>query len=83
MDEENDGFHLVGDLSPPEAKRFLEKLDAEGIPYEIEVDDSEVKNLLPWQARFGGTFGAGVRILVYVAEEHCLRAGKCHDELFV
>ena len=82
MNEENGEMHLIGDLSPQEVKRFLENLKAEGIPWELEADDSAIRTLSPQQARHGGTFGTGVRIRVFVPRDHRLHACQVYDELF-
>lgn len=64
--------HVVelGDFTLLEAPRVVAQLDAAGIPYEYEFDDTEIKRLsIAGIAIRGGTAGLGQKIMIYVAED--------------
>jgi hypothetical protein len=55
----------IGKFDLKKSKIILDTLEKNNIQFEIEIDDSEIKNLTPLQAQ-GGTFGLGVYVSIFV-----------------
>ncbi len=74
---ENSGI-CIGKFELKISKVILDILEKNNIQFEIEIDDSEIKNLTPLQAQ-GGTFGLGVFVSIFVksqSENNSLRLIK-------
>lgn len=59
-------YGQVGWYHVTEVKRLFETLEAEGIRFYFETQESGVSGLDPVTANFGGSFGQGAQVLVYV-----------------
>ena len=60
---------LIGQFDLRTAGRICERLEQQGIAFQLEVDDSPIRNMSPFQAAYGGTYGSGATANIYVAPE--------------
>ncbi|MEM9443857.1 MAG: hypothetical protein AAGA18_00760 [Verrucomicrobiota bacterium] len=66
MMSENVEYLPAGTFPVYEAEYISSLLEKNKIDYEVEMDDSEIKNMTPCQASIGGTFGLGAKVHFYV-----------------
>ena len=69
---DNSNFELLGNFSIHDAKSICDGLEEIGIQFEIETDDSAIKDRV---SRFG-TYGMGVTANVYVSPDNI---GQCQN----
>lgn len=65
---------LLGSFDLDSAKAVCQILKTNHIPFDLEIDDQPIRNMSPFQAGYGGTFGTGASANIYVANdvlEHC------------
>jgi hypothetical protein len=71
MMKEKPQFECIGEFPLIEAKRITALFQDAGIPYEGEVDDTEIKRLNPGLIpAYGGTAGLGCKMRLFVPQEH-------------
>jgi hypothetical protein len=75
-------FQAIGSFAPSDADRLLKAFVEAEIPFEIEPSDSQIKQLDGHAAAFGGTFGTGALINVYVDPSHRVRATEITRAMF-
>ncbi len=63
---DNSEYTLLGNFYLRDAKPICELLDKNQIDFEIEIDDQPIRNMRPFQAAYGGTFGSGATANIYV-----------------
>jgi hypothetical protein len=81
-DTNENEFVYVGDFPVHDAKRVIERFEAEHIEFEIEADDTEIQTMSVLQARRGGTFGLGAKIHLFVPKGSESAARKVIADLF-
>ena len=62
----NDRYEYFGIYPNFDAKLILDAFVKNNINFDIHVDDSQIREMHPLQAAYGGTFGQGVGIAVLV-----------------
>ena len=63
---DNSDYTLLGSFDLKDAKSVCDLLESKQIDFEIEIDDQPIRNLSPWQAAYGGTYGSGATANIYV-----------------
>jgi hypothetical protein len=76
VNEDSDEFLEVGALQAFEARQILPRLEQQGIRFQIEIDHSAIHQMTPVQASFGGTWGNGAVVRLFVHEDDGVHAGK-------
>jgi hypothetical protein len=80
-DESSVDFFFVGAFSPREIKRVTHHLEALDIDYEVEFDDSEITEMSPATAAYGG-LSSGVTIKLYVDPAKMLEVESVMEVLY-
>jgi len=62
---ENNNF-CIGRIELSKSKVILNLFEKSNIKFELEVDDSQIKNLTPLEAQ-GGTFGLGIYVDIFIS----------------
>ena len=65
MNDQSD-YVFLGNFDLKNAKSICDSLDQKRIEFEIEIDDQPIRNMSPFQAAYGGTFGSGATANIYV-----------------
>jgi hypothetical protein len=81
-DTTDDPYQFLATFQTREVDRLLERLEKDTVDYEIDMDDSQIRGLSPFQASMGGTYGTGVNVNLYVHEKDMERASQIIRELF-
>jgi hypothetical protein len=71
---DNNTYSFLGNFSLRSARKICAWLEEEHIEFELEIDDTPIRDLPPFQAGLGGTFGRGASANIYVhadALEQC------------
>ena len=79
---ENNNF-CIGRIELSKSKAILNLFEKSNIKFELEVDDSQIKNLTPLEAQ-GGTFGLGIYVDIFISpkdEEVSLKILNQFNEL--
>ena len=63
---DNSEYLLLGNFDLKRAKSICDLLDKKQIHFQVEIDDQPIKNMSPWQAAIGGTYGSGASANIYV-----------------
>ena len=63
---DNSEYALFGNFDLKDATSICDMLEQRKIDFELEVDDQPIKNMSPWQAAYGGTYGSGASANIYV-----------------
>ena len=69
MMNENETYRFLGNFDLRSAKKICAWLEEKHIEFELEIDDTPIRNLPPFQAGLGGTFGRGASANIYVPED--------------
>jgi hypothetical protein len=83
MKQSLDGYVFLGDFSPLETSRItklFEAFQSESIEFSAESDDTALKNQRPHSRP--GSFGADVKLSVYVKSEHQDKARTIVDNIY-
>lgn len=64
-DDPSDDYLFVGAFTPGEIKRVTNHLERLAIDYQVEFDDSEIRELSPVSASHG-LFGASATVKLYI-----------------
>jgi predicted protein tyrosine phosphatase len=75
-------LHQVGSFEPLDAKRVLSLLEANSIPFEIEMDNSALERPGRWMELSLGMFPEGSRLIVFVPESKVAAANALVLSLF-
>ena len=62
-------YRFLGNFDLRTAKKLCALLEEGRIGFELEIDDTPIRNLSPFQAGLGGTYGTGASANIYVAED--------------
>ncbi len=81
-DLDESDYLLMGNYHVTEAKRLMRALEAACVRFWIDMDDSGIKEMNPFVAAYGGTFGQGVDLRVYVHPDDQERFHECHRDVF-
>jgi hypothetical protein len=76
-------YEAVGWYNVVEARRLLSKLEQEGVDFYIEAPHTDPVNGNVIVAAYGGSFGSGSQILLYVLREDLVRFRAIHDPVFL
>ena len=79
---EESQFISIGEFSPPHAVKVTDLFESLDVAFEVEFDDSEIRNLTPADASFGGTYGHGAKVRIFVAADKIEHARVVIEELF-
>jgi len=74
MDDHGELMHQVGSFEPLDAKKVLPLLEANGIRFELETDDSALERPGRWMELSLGMYPEGSKLLVFVPESQVARA---------
>lgn len=74
-------YEFLGSFDLKTAKDLCDLLAKQHIDFELEIDDSPIRNLTPFQAYIGGTYGTGVSANIYVETESFDRCSTLLDTM--
>jgi hypothetical protein len=72
--DNNSNYTLLGNFDLKDAKIICELIEVNNIDFELEIDDSAIRDMSAFQAAYGGTFGSGATANIYVqthSSEQC------------
>jgi len=75
-------YEYFGTYRNADARVLLDAFTECDIRFELEIDDSAIRNMSPIKMLLGGTFGTGSRIAVSVHKEDFEEADNIRKELF-
>lgn len=81
-DASDDDYQFIATFQTREVDRLIERLERDSVDYEIDMDDSQIRGMSPFQASVGGTYGTGVNVNLYVHEKDSERACQAIRELY-
>ena len=81
--DEEDGYEAVGWYHVVEARSLLRKLEQEDVHFYIETPHTDPVNGNVIAAAYGGSFGSGSQVLLYVLREDLDRFRAIHDPAFL
>lgn len=79
-DPEYDPYQLIGKFQTFEVDRLIERLEAESVDFQIEIDNEAITNMNVGTAGCGGTFGTGAGVNFYVHENDLEKARRIFEE---
>lgn len=82
MDDTHELMHQVGTFDPLEAKKVLPLLEANGIRFELEADDSALTRPDRGLQLYLGMYPEGSKLLVFVPESQVEKALAAIHTLF-
>jgi len=82
MPDEPDSMPQLGTFEPHEATKILPRLEAEGIHFELERDDTALAEPTRALQLYLGMYPEGSRMLVFVPEAQLEKAKAIINELF-
>ena len=82
MEESPEMLHQLGAFEVSEAKKLLPLLEAEGILFEVEVDDSALHAPNRALQFYFGMYPDGSKLAVFVRESDLPKAMKVIEPLF-
>ncbi len=82
MPNEDEMLHQVGAFEALDAKRVLEAFEAEGVPCEVDRDDSSMLNIDRTAMLNFGMYPEGSKLLVFVPESSLSKAEAVVRRLF-
>jgi hypothetical protein len=82
MPDEPEMMHQLGAFEPHEAKKVLPRLEAEGIRFELEVDNTEMMKPTHAAQLYLGIYPEGSKLLVFVPESQLEKAQAALKDLF-
>lgn len=74
-------FALVGAFTPREITRVTNHLEAIGVDYEVEFDDSEIRDM-PLATAAYGALGTSATVKLYVDPEKMLKFDAVMETLY-
>lgn len=66
MMNDNPEYTLLGNFDLRNAKAICGLLKEKQIDLKLEIDDQPIRNMSPFQAAYGGTYGSGATANIYV-----------------
>jgi hypothetical protein len=82
MPDEPEILHQLGTFEPHEATRLLSRLEADGIRFELERDDSALAQPNRALQLYLGMYPEGSKLVVFVPASHLEKALAVVKELF-
>jgi len=82
MPDEPEMLYQLGAFEPHEATRLLPRLEADGIRFELERDDSALSQPNHALQLYLGMYPEGSKLVVYVPETQLEKAQAVIKELF-
>jgi len=82
MPDEPEMIHQLGTFEPHEATRLLPRLEAEGVRFELEQDDSALAQPNRPLQLYLGMYPEGSKLIVFVPASQLDRALALLKELF-
>jgi hypothetical protein len=82
MEPSEEMLQQVGAFDPSDAKRVVASLEAQGIPFEVEADDSALFTPNRWLQLSVGMYPEGSKVIVFVPESKVPDAMKALKVLF-
>ncbi len=76
-----DVYDFFGLYSSSTAKLILDAFVKNEINFDINIDDSRIKNMTPLQAAYGGTFGQGAGIAISVSSDDLDEARRIQQQV--
>ena len=64
--DNNQIYKFFGSFDLNSAKQICAVFEEHKIDFEVEIDDSPIRNMTPFQASLGGTYGFGASANIYV-----------------
>ncbi|MEE9367334.1 MAG: hypothetical protein V3V05_00565 [Pontiella sp.] len=62
-------YTFLGNFDLSDTKTICDLIEKQNINFELEIDDSPIRNMSPFQAAYGGTYGSGATANIYVQED--------------
>ena len=81
--DEEESYEAVGWYHVVEARSLLSKLEQEGVDFYIEAPHTDPVNGNVIAAAYGGSFGSGSQVLLYVLRDDFERFQAIHDPALV
>lgn len=75
-------FEAIGAFEPREVKRVVALLEAQGIPFDLQADDSALSNPFRAVQLSMGTYPEGSKIVVFVPESNYAAAVETLKVMF-
>ncbi len=75
-------YPFLGSFDLHAAQEICGLLEGAGIDFQLEIDDMAIRNMLPFEAAMGGTYGTGVMAAIYIDPswlEHCYQILEARD----
>ena len=66
---DNSEYTFLGNFDLKGAKPICDLLELKQIDFELEIDDQAIRNMSPFQAAYGGTYGSGASANIYVKSD--------------
>lgn len=82
MEESPEMLHQLGAFETTEAKKLLPLLEASGIPFQVEVDNSALQDPSRAVQLYFGMYPDGSKLAVFVREVDLEKAMKVLEPLF-
>lgn len=82
MDENSEMLHQLGSFEPHEAKKVLPRLEAAGIRFEIEADNSALAQPNRALQLYFGMYPEGSKLAVFVPESQVEPAMAAIKDMF-
>jgi hypothetical protein len=82
MPDESEMLHQLGTFEPHEATKLLPRLEAEGIRFELERDDSALAEPTRTLQLYLGMYPEGSKLAVFVPESLLEKAQAALTDLF-
>ena len=78
---EKQNYTLLGNFDLNEAKAICDVFEIQDLEFEIEINDSAIRNMFPVDAVLGGTFGRGVAANIYVDSDSLEQCNQILKEM--
>lgn len=78
---DNPKYTLLGNFELRDAKGICELIEKQDIDFELEIDDTPIRNMSPFQAAYGGTYGSGATANIYVDTQSLKRCEGLLNEI--
>ncbi len=82
MSKHSNSLTCIGNFSISESKEIFKLLEKYDILYKFECDDRNIRDMSPGQAAYGGTFGFGVRVFIYVKKSKLKKTREILSQIF-
>lgn len=76
----NEKYVLLDNFDLKVAKDVCDILEAHNIDFRIEMNDSSIRQMIPFKAVLGGSYGQGVTAYIYVDADLLVRCCQLLEE---